>query len=55
MVVDDANGEGVDVIELWTRAVLLEVVARPEVLRWRRSMVTRAEEECGTVNLLIRR
>jgi hypothetical protein len=35
------DGEGVDVVELRTRAVLLDVVARPEVLGRRRSMVER--------------
>jgi hypothetical protein len=29
-----SGGEGVDVVELWTRAALLEVVVRPEVLGW---------------------
>jgi hypothetical protein len=49
------GGEGVDVVELRTRVVLLKVVARPEVLgRWW-SMVTHAEEEGGVVNSLIRR
>jgi hypothetical protein len=49
------DGEGVDVVELWTRAVLLEVVARPEVLGQQWSMVTRTEEEGDAVNLLVRR
>jgi hypothetical protein len=47
------GGEGADVFELWTRVVLLEVVARPEVLGWRWSMTTRTEEEGGVVNLLV--
>jgi hypothetical protein len=47
------GGEGGDVFELWTRVVLLEVVARPEVLGWRWSMTTRTEEEGGVVNLLV--
>jgi hypothetical protein len=48
------DGEGVDLVELQTRAVFLEVVVRLEMLGWRWSMVTCAEEEGGRVNLLIR-
>jgi hypothetical protein len=44
--------EGVDVVELRTRAILLEVVVRPEVLRRRRSTATRVKEKGGVVNLL---
>jgi hypothetical protein len=33
-------GEGVDMVELRTQAVLLEVVVRPEVLGWWRSTVS---------------
>jgi hypothetical protein len=42
-------------MELQTRAVLLKVVLRPEVLRRWRSTATCAEEEGGEVNLLVRR
>jgi hypothetical protein len=38
---EELRGKGVDVVELWTHAVLLDVLVRPEVLgRWR-SMVKR--------------
>jgi hypothetical protein len=49
------GGEAVDVVKLQTRAVLLEVVARPEVLGRQRLMATCMEEEGNTVNLLVRR
>jgi hypothetical protein len=34
------DGEGVDVVELPTQVVLLEVVVRLEEFRWRRSMMS---------------
>jgi hypothetical protein len=34
------DGEGLDVVKLWTQAVLLEVVARLEVLGWRWSSIS---------------
>jgi hypothetical protein len=48
------EGKGVDVVKLWTQALLLEVVAKLEVLRQRWSTMTRVDEEGGAVNLLVR-